>query len=63
MRYKLTNPNKFLVPVMLKRENGKYEQKFLEPRTSIEITTDEISDSIKNLAGNRNVLRLKAIKD
>ena len=47
MRYKLTNPNKFLVPVMLKRENGKYEQKFLEPRTSIEITTDEISDSIK----------------
>lgn len=64
MRYKLTNPNKFLVPIMLKRKSGEYEQKYLEPRTSIEISTEEISDSIKNLASSpRNILRLKVIKD
>lgn len=63
MRYKLSNPNKFLVPVMIKRKNGTYEQKYLEPRTSIEIESFEISDAIKNLAGNRHILRLKAIKD
>ena len=62
MRYKLTNPNKFLVQIMLKRKNGSYEQKYLEPRTSIEVTAEEISDSIKNLS-NRNILRLKVIKD
>jgi len=62
MKYTLFNPNKFLVPVMLKQSDGYLEQKNLAPRESIEISSEQFTDVIKNLVSSpRNILRLKPI--
>ena len=65
LRYKLYNPNRFMVPVMLKdKEHGSFTQKNLLPRASMEITGDQVSDSVKNLtSAPRNVLRMTRIEE
>lgn len=64
MRYVLFNPNKFLVPVMLKTVTNELEQINLQPKASLTITSEQMTDNIKNLTSSRkNILRMKSVKD
>lgn len=64
MRYLVSNPNKFLVPIVIKKTNGDLEQANLKPNDSVEITSEQMTDTIKNLTtAPRNILKIKAIKD
>lgn len=57
----LKNPNRFSVPVMLKDGNG-FKQVNIMPRKSIEITEDQISDSVANLTKpERKILTLTKV--
>ena len=65
LKYKVYNPNRFTVPLMLKdKENATFTQVNILPRTSIDITGDQVSDSVKNLTSPpRNVLRMTRIAE
>ena len=65
LKYKIFNPNRFTVPLMLKdKENATFTQVNILPRTSIDITGDQVSDSVKNLTSPpRNVLRMTRIAE
>lgn len=56
---KLYNPNRYSVPVMLK-DGDSLKQVNIMPRRSLEITPEQISDSVANLTSpSRKVLVLK----
>lgn len=58
----LYNPNRFMVPVMLKSETTQFQVNIL-PHASKEITPDQISDSVVNLTDDSHkVLILYNIK-
>ena len=65
LKYKLYNPNRFTVPLMLRdKENATFTQVNVLPRTSIDITGDQVSDSVKNLTSPpRNVLRMTRVTE
>lgn len=61
MRYKVFNPNRFMVPVMVK-DGESFNQINIQPKATVEVDSSQISDSLQNLASEpRNVLRMTRI--
>ena len=61
MRYKVFNPNRFMVPVMVK-DGKSFNQINIQPKATVEVDSSQISDSLQNLASEpRNVLRMTRI--
>lgn len=61
MRYKVFNPNRFMVPVMVK-DGESFNQINIQPKATVEVDSSQISDSLQNLASEpRNVLRMTRV--
>lgn len=54
-RIELKNPNRFTVPVTLKRD-GQLVQVNIAPRTSIQIDRKELTSAVENIAHSKNNL-------
>ena len=54
-RIELKNPNRFTVPVTLKRD-GQLVQVNIAPRTSIQIDRKELTSAVENIVHSKNNL-------
>lgn len=54
-RVELKNPNRFTVPVTLKRD-GKLVQVNIAPRTSIQVERKELTSAVENIVRSKNNL-------
>ena len=63
MKYELSNPNKFAVPVFLDDPEGDFKRIVIPSRQKVVINENQISDIIKNLtSAPRYLLRIRSIK-